>query len=191
MVPWQSGSNGREETDAEFFNPRSGRWMIDRSHVQRHVGAAIAYNIWQYYEVTGDEGFLVDYGAEMLLDMARFWASATTYDPALRRYEISGMMGPDEYHDRYPGADRPGLKNNAYTNLMAVWVLGRALAVLEILPRDARSRLCDLLAITEGDIAGWDDISRRMRLVFHDDGVLSQFEGYEALKEFDWEAYRS
>jgi len=191
MFPWQSASNGREETDLEFFNPRSNRWMEDRSHLQRHVGAAIAYNIWQYYEVTGDEGFLVDYGAEMLLDMARFWASATTYDPALRRYEISGMMGPDEYHDRYPGADRPGLKNNAYTNLMAVWVLGRALAVLEILPRDARSRLCDLLAITEGDIAGWDDISRRMRLVFHDDGVLSQFEGYEALKEFDWEAYRS
>jgi alpha,alpha-trehalase len=190
MFPWQSGSNGREETDTQFFNPRSGRWMPDHTHLQRHVGAAIAYNIWQYYEVTGDLEFLVDYGAEMLLDMARFWASATTYDPALERYEIRGVMGPDEYHDRYPGADRAGLNNNAYTNVMAVWVLVHARAVFDLLPAHVRRRIVDRLALTDQEIAEWDTISRRMRLVFHGDGILSQFEGYEALKEFDWEAYR-
>ena len=190
MFPWQSGSNGREETDTQFFNPRSGRWMPDHSHVQRHVGAAIAYNIWQYYEVTGDLEFLVDYGAEMLLDMARFWASAATYNPALDRYEIHGVMGPDEYHDRYPGADHPGLSNNAYTNVMAVWVLRRARALLDVLPDMVGHRLRDRLGLTDAEIAGWETISRRMRLVFHDDGILSQFEGYDALKEFDWEGYR-
>ena len=190
MFPWQSGSNGREETDTQFYNPRSGRWMEDHSHVQRHVGAAIAYNIWQYYEVTRDLEFLVDYGAEMLLDMARFWASATTYDPALDRYGIHGVMGPDEYHDRYPDADRPGLSNNAYTNVMAVWVLRRARAVLDLLPDAVGHRLRDRLGLTEAEIAGWETISRRMRLVFHADGILSQFEGYEALEEFDWEGYR-
>jgi alpha,alpha-trehalase len=30
-----------------------------------------------------------------------------------------------------------------------------------------------------------------MRLVFHEDGILSQFEGYEQLEEFDWDGYRS
>jgi alpha,alpha-trehalase len=190
MFPWQSGSNGREETDLQFFNPRSGRWLADHSHLQRHVGAAVAYNIWQYYEVTGDLEFLVDYGAEMLLDMARFWASATTYNVRLERYEIHGMMGPDEYHDRYPGADLPGLSNNAYTNVMAVWALARACALLEILPDNARRRVCERLAITDQEIAEWDTISRRMRLVFHADGILSQFEGYKGLKEFDWEGYR-
>jgi alpha,alpha-trehalase len=190
MFPWQSGSNGREETDTQFFNPRSGRWMADNSHLQRHVGAAVAYNVWQYYEVTADLEFLVDYGAEMLLDIARFWASASTYNARLERYEIRGVMGPDEYHDRYPGADHPGLSNNAYTNVMAVWVLARALAVLDILPDNVRRRLCDRLALTGAEIATWDTISRRMRLVFHADGIVSQFEGYEALKEFDWEAYR-
>jgi alpha,alpha-trehalase len=190
MFPWQSGSNGREETDRQFFNPRSGRWMPDHSHLQRHVGAAVAYNVWQYYQVSGDLEFLVDYGAEMLLDMARFWASATTYNERLARYEIHGVMGPDEYHDRYPGAERFGLSNNAYTNVMAVWVLTRAQAVLEILPHDIRRRLCEGLAISDAEISEWDRISRRMRLVFHADGVLSQFEGYEALEEFDWERYR-
>jgi alpha,alpha-trehalase len=190
MFPWQSGSNGREETDRQFFNPRSGRWMADHTHLQRHVGAAVAYNVWQYYEVTGDLEFLVDYGAEMLLDTARFWTSATTYNPALGRYEIRGVMGPDEYHDAYPGAERPGLDNNAYTNVMAVWVLARARAVLDVLPANVRRRVCDRLAVTDEEIAEWETMSRRMRLVFHDDGILSQFEGYEALKEFDWEGYR-
>jgi alpha,alpha-trehalase len=132
----------------------------------------------------------VDYGAEMLLDMARFWASATTYDAEADRYDIRGVMGPDEYHDRYPDADVPGLTNNTYTNVMAVWVLARALEVLDVLPDDVRRRLRDRLALTEREVAEWDTISRRMRLVFHADGILSQFEGYEALKEFDWEAYR-
>jgi trehalose/maltose hydrolase-like predicted phosphorylase len=69
-------------------------------------------------------------------------------------------------------------------------VLAHAEAVLDILPANARRRLCDRLAITDQDLAEWDTISRRMRLVFHADGVLSQFEGYEALREFDRDAYR-
>jgi trehalose/maltose hydrolase-like predicted phosphorylase len=42
MFPWQRGSNGREETDTQFFNPRSRRWMADHSHLQRYVGTAVA-----------------------------------------------------------------------------------------------------------------------------------------------------
>ena len=62
------------------LNPVSGRWVPDTSHRQRHVGIAVAYNVWQHYQATGDEEFLVHYGAEMILDIARFWASAATYD---------------------------------------------------------------------------------------------------------------
>ena len=56
--PWQSGSNGREESQIVHLNPRSGRWIPDETHLQRHVNAAIAYNIWQYFEVTRDSEFL-------------------------------------------------------------------------------------------------------------------------------------
>jgi len=62
--------------------------------------------------------------------------------------------------------------------------------VLDILPDNVCRRLCDRLGLTDAEIAEWETISRRMRLVFHGDGILSQFEGYETLKEFDWEAYR-
>ena len=50
-------------------------------------------------------------------------------------------MGPDEFHEGYPDAPTPGLNNNAYTNIMAVWVLCRALDVLDLLPDMRRAEL--------------------------------------------------
>ncbi len=190
MYPWQSGSNGREESQAVHLNPKSGRWIPDNSRLQRHVNAAIAYNIYEYYACTGDTEFLSFYGAEMMLEIARFWASTTTYNRDLDRYDILGMMGPDEYHDGYPGAEHAGLNNNAYTNLMAAWVLVKALEVLDLLPEDRSRELCEILGLDQEERNRWEQISRRMRVVFHDHDIISQFEGYHQLEEFDWDAYR-
>lgn len=190
MYPWQSGSDGREESQVLHLNPRSGRWLPDNSHRQRHINAAIVYNIWQYYQISNDREFLYFHGVESILEIARFWASLATFNPDLDRYEILGVMGPDEYHDAYPGAEQPGLNNNAYTNLMAVWVLCRALELLDLIPNEHCARICQKLAVKDAETAHWQDISRKMRLVFHEDGILSQFEGYADLKEFDWETYR-
>ena len=190
MYPWQSGSDGREETQQVHLNPQSGRWLPDHSHLQRHVNVAIAYNIWQYHEVTCDEEFLSYHGAEMFLEIARFLASLTSYDAADDRYDIRGVVGPDEYHEGYPDRDEPGLDNNTYTNVMTAWVLERALALLARLSRHRCSELRKTLALSDAELADWDRISRRMRVVFHRDGILSQFEGYEDLEEFDWEGYR-
>jgi alpha,alpha-trehalase len=190
MYPWQSGSNGREETQKIHLNPKSGRWIPDNSRNQRHVNAAIVYNICKYYQATQDMEFLCFYGAEMVLEIARFWASIATYNSELDRYEILGVMGPDEYHEAYPDASEPGLNNNAYTNVMAVWVLTEALEMLEILPEDRRSEILEILSLEEEEMNHWKDISRKIRLCFHDDGIISQFEGYDKLEEFDWEGYR-
>jgi alpha,alpha-trehalase len=190
MYPWQSGSNGREETQKIHLNPKSGRWIPDNSRLQRHVNAAIVRNIYEYYQVTEDREFLSFYGAEMILEIARFWSSISSYNPGLDRYEILGVMGPDEYHEAYPGSDRPGLDNNAYTNIMAVWVLIEALKILEILPEDRRNELCETLELQDEELDRWRDISRKMRVIFHGDGIISQFEGYDELEEFDWDGYR-
>ena len=117
----QSGSSGREESQRLHLNPRSRRWAADHTHRQRHINAAIAYNVWSYYEVTDDHEFLYSYGAELLLEIARFFASIASYDPRQDCYEIKGVMGPDEFHTAYPDADPEitgGLDNNAYTNVM-------------------------------------------------------------------------
>ncbi len=190
MFPWQSGSDGREESQKVHLNPRSGRWIPDHSRLQRHVSAAIAYNVYQYFQVTRDTEFLAFYGAELILEIARFWSSIATYRRERDRYEIFNVMGPDEYHEGYPDADSPGLHNNAYTNVMAVWVLERALEVLEVLPEDISDYLKEKLDLQAEELERWEHITRRMRIPFHGDGIISQFEGYERLKELDWEAYR-
>jgi trehalose/maltose hydrolase-like predicted phosphorylase len=190
MYPWQSGSDGREESQRLHLNPASGRWISDPTHRQRHVGIAIAYNVWQYYQTTGDREFLTHHGAEMLLEIARFWASIAGYDPSRDRYVIRGVMGPDEFHSGYPGGDENGIDNNAYTNAMAAWVLLRAIDALAALPAQSQAELLDTLRIRPDELDRWDDISRKMFVPFHDEGVITQFEGYEALDELDWDAYR-
>ncbi len=190
MYPWQSGSSGREETQQIHLNPKSGRWNPDNSHLQRHVNAALAYNIWQYYQVTEDLEFLSFYGAEMFMEIARFWASKTSFNKQIGRYEILGVMGPDEYHDAYPGANEPGLNNNTYTNIMTVWILNRALEICELLAETERKPLCEKTGFTEKEKEHWKDITRKMKIVFQKDGILSQFEGYEELEELDWDGYR-
>lgn len=193
MFPWQSGSDGREESQSLHLNPISGSWIPDYSYRQRHINAAIAYNIWQYYEITEDRDFLYDFGAELMLDIARFLASLASYDEAAERYAIRGVMGPDEFHTAYPGkdpGDEGGLDNNAYTNVMVAWTLTRALDVLDLLPENRRHELCDQLELGLRELRLWDEISRNLIIPFHDDGVISQFDGYEDLEEFDWEGYR-
>jgi alpha,alpha-trehalase len=193
MFPWQSGSDGREETQKLHLNPMSGRWVPDNSHRQRHINAAIALNVWHYYEVSEDRDFLYDYGAELILEIARFWTSLATYDTTEERYSICGVMGPDEFHTAYPGSDTSaagGLDNNAYTNFLVSWLLTRALDVLDLLPDHRRHQLCDKLELSEEELGKWDHISRNLTIPFQEDGVISQFEGYEQLEEFDWNGYR-
>jgi alpha,alpha-trehalase len=188
--PWQSGSDGREESPTLHLNPRSGRWSADNSRLQRHVNAAVAFNVWQYYQITRDEQFLSSYGAEMLLEIGRLFASLASWNEGLGRFEIRGVLGPDEFHDAYPWADAPGLDNNAYTNLMAVYCLCRAQDVLGLLPEHRGRELREALDLGDDELERWDAVSRRMRLCFHGDGILSQFEGWERLDELDWDAYR-
>ncbi|MCX9193402.1 trehalose 6-phosphate phosphorylase [Carbonactinospora thermoautotrophica] len=190
MYPWQSGSDGREESQELHLNPLSGRWLPDHSRLQRHVGSAIAYNVWQYYQATGDTAFLYTRGGEMLLEVARFWASAARYDRALDRYRICGVVGPDEYHDAYPDADRPGLDDNAYTNVTAAWTLCRALDLAQSLPAPRRAELFERLGVRREELERWEEVSRRLRVPFHR-GVISQFEGYGELAELDWDRYRA
>ncbi|WP_374985090.1 glycoside hydrolase family 65 protein [Streptomyces fradiae] len=189
MYPWQSGSDGREEAQRVHINPRSGHWLPDHSHLQHHVGSAIAYNVWRYWEATGDDEFLHTKGAEMLLEIARFWADSARYDEALDRYRIRGVMGPDEYHDAYPGAAAPGLDDNAYTNVTAAWVLARALQLMAELPEPRRRELEERIGLHHSETALWEEVSRRLYVPFHD-GVISQFHGYGELAELDWEGLR-
>lgn len=134
--PWQSGSTGQEETSKvtssqrnfnapkTHFNPLDNRWYPDNSFLQQHINIAVFYNVWKYVTNTGaleswrdildDFAFLNLYGAEMMLEIAKFWSSRCSfnektgrqdfafYGSNYLRYEILGVMGPDEFHEIDP-----------------------------------------------------------------------------------------
>jgi alpha,alpha-trehalase len=189
MYPWQSGSDGREVSQELHLNPQSGRWNPDASARAHHVGLAVAYDTWQHYQVTGDRQFLIDYGAEMLVEIARFWVGLANFDDSRARYMIRGIIGPDEFHSGYPGKEYDGIDNNAYTNVMAVWAILRAMDALDLLPLRDRLDLVGKVDLTADELDRWDHVTRRMFVPFHDD-VISQFEGYSELAELDWAHYR-
>ena len=189
MFPWQSGSDGREESQKMHLNPNSGRWNPDASARAHHIGVAVAYNVWQYYQVSGDLEYLIENGAEMLAEIARFWVSRAEFDDTKSRYVIRGVIGPDEFHSGYPDRPYDGVDNNAYTNVMAVWSIVRALDAIDALPLRDRLDLLERLGIRGRELEDWDDVSRRMYVPFHED-VISQFEGYGDLAELDWHGLR-
>src|SRR5829696_5662797 len=142
MFPWQSGSDGRDETPSQLFNVRAGSWMPDNSRRQRHVGLAIAYSTIQYVEASDDWIYLAEIGMELVVEIVRCFASMAVYDPATDRFDITGVMGPDEFHDGYPDQPGTGVRNNAYTNILLAWILKRTTALLSRLDRhdDGRTR---------------------------------------------------
>ncbi len=190
MFPWQSGSDGREESQRLHLNPRSGHWNPDASARAHHIGIAVAYSAWKFYQVTGDLAYLIDYGAELIAEVARFFVSLASYDEESERFGIRGVIGPDEFHSGYPDAPYEGIDNNAYTNVMAVWVIMRAIDALNLLPLPNRLDLLETLGLHSDELAHWEKVSRRMYIPFHD-GVISQFEGYGELAELDWDRLRT
>lgn len=191
MFPWQSGSDGREETQTLHLNPLSGEWGEDYSSLQRHVSLAVAYNIWQYYWATSDLEFLEQYGAELFLEICRFWASKASFNEQTGRYEIKKVMGPDEFHEKYPDTGEGGLKDNTYTNIMVVWAFSKAFAMLDLMSQPARDEVLAKIRLTGAELNRWRDISRKMNIVISEEGILAQYDGYFDLEELDWEAYRA
>ena len=190
MFPWQSGSNGNEETQTVHLNPVSGEWGSDHSSLQRHVSLAVAYNVWEYYHITQDKAFLKQYGLEMFLEICRFWESKAQWDEKTGRYSIDGVMGPDEFHEKYPNTEKGGLKDNAYTNIMVAWLFKTAGRLLNEVGDKAKKSLSKAIDFKDEELSHWEDIRKKLRLVISKDGIIAQYDGYFDLKELDWDYYR-
>ncbi len=104
--------------------------------IEQHITADVAYGIWQYYMVTGDQDFMDRYGYELLMDTAKFWASRLEWSGEDERYHINDVVGPDEYKEH---AD-----DNAFTNYMAHWNLGIAIRYYEELKEKAPDKFAEL-----------------------------------------------
>ncbi|WP_051261585.1 beta-phosphoglucomutase family hydrolase [Desulfovibrio inopinatus] len=190
MYPWQTADTGGEETQELHYNPEADTWGPDLSRRQRHVSIAVFYNVWRYARDTGDRRFVLDYGAEMMIEIARFWASIAQYDEADGKYHIQGVMGPDEFHEKLPGSEEPGLKDNAYTNIMVVWLLNKAKELVQSLGVSSKRALKERIDFDISEVQAWKTIAECMNVIITDNDIISQFEGYMDLQDLDWEYYK-
>lgn len=191
MFPWQSGLDGSEQSQELHLNPISGEWKEDHSRLQRHVSLAIAYNVWQYWHNTKDVDFMNQYGLELLLEIAHFWESKAQWDDSEQRYLIEGVMGPDEFHESYPGSEKGGFKNNAYTNMMVVWLFEEIGKLRQEISEQVFSEIQKKVEMDQAAFERMAAIQHSLGLEISESGIIAQHQGYFQLKEIDWDYYKN
>lgn len=148
---------------------------------QYHINADIAYALNKYVEITGDEEFLARYGAEILVETARFWLDLGFFSSRRDgRFCINAVTGPDEYNAL--------VDNNYFTNLMAQENLRLAVRTLAALDPDARALLVDRTGLAADEPDAWSEAAERMYLP-HDErlGVHPQDDTFLDKEVWDFE----
>jgi maltose phosphorylase len=102
-------------------------WEITFEEIHRN--GAVAFAIYNYVRYTGDKDYLVSYGLEVLIGIARFWSQRVNWSEARQQYVMLGVTGPNEYENN--------VNNNWYTNTLAVWCLEYALEVIRYVKQQA------------------------------------------------------
>ena len=147
--------------------------LWQHASLQLQPGTAVAYGIWHYVHLTGDDGFLWQYGAEMLLQIARFLASRVARSSRSGKFGFYGVMGPDEFHMM--------VNNNAYTNYMGKRTLDYAAEVLERMrleqPEDY-ARLREKTRLEQEETDTWRKIAREMVIPYGENGLIEQHDGF-------------
>ena len=145
---WQSDVNGEETCVL---------WQYADHQV--HINSDVAVAVWHYYAATGDVDFLFDYGAEILLETARYWTERVDAVPGRPGYQLLGVMGPDEY--------KPLTNNNAYTNYTARLNLNLAVKVARRMAQQAPDkfeRLIQKIDLQECELDRFTEIAAGISL---------------------------
>ncbi|MBQ3668964.1 MAG: family 65 glycosyl hydrolase [Clostridia bacterium] len=155
------------------LNGEEGCALWQHASLQLQPSTAVAYGIWHYVHLTQDDAFLWEYGAEILLQIARFLYSRAAKSSKSGKYGFYGVMGPDEFHMM--------VNNNAYTNYMGKRSLAYAADTLERMRTQcpqAYAALIEKTALAPEEIAAWRDMADNMYIPCGADGLIEQHDGY-------------
>jgi len=162
--PWESAETGRDVTPTSAVNRAGEIIPILTGSMEEHVVAQVAWAVGQYVDWTNDRAFADGPGLELLTETARYWASRVERDEA--GAHISGVIGPDEYHEN--------IDDNAFTNVMARWNLRRA--------ADA-AQVATTTDVGPKEIASWREIANSLVDGFDPaTKIYEQFAGFHALE---------
>ncbi len=174
MFPWESADTGAETTPSWYKDGSGEIQKVLTMEQECHITADIAYGVIHYFSATNDIEFLLDYGLEIILEAARFWASRVEYNQRKKRYEINNVIGPDEFHE--------GINNNAYTNLLVQWNLRTAAKLCRVFQRrcpDKVKKLMTRINLKPSDLEDWKQIASKIYIPSSKrTGILEQFEEF-------------
>jgi trehalose/maltose hydrolase-like predicted phosphorylase len=187
QYPWESTLDGGEATPDAIIHPESGELIpVLNGSLELHITASVAFASWHYWDATGDDEFMRQYGAELLLSTATFWASRVTYNAGSGEYEINDVIGPDEWHEH--------VNNNAFTNIMARWNIQTALDALNWLmsvDTEKAQELLRQLQLDEAQLQYWRAVVKDIRIPQDKpSGLFVQFDDFFKLERLDQEQFR-
>jgi trehalose/maltose hydrolase-like predicted phosphorylase len=181
---WESADTGEDVTPAYYFTARGERKDTRTGEEEHHLNADIGFAVWQYWQATGDERHLLEEGAQLLVELARFWASRAERD-ADGRWHVRVVIGPDEYHE--------GVDDNAYTNQLAAWLLHRTAELVAWLAGRHPDRFASLaaaLGLDDAEPAGWRAVADGLvDGVDPETGLIEQHRGFHQLQPVDLAAF--
>ncbi|MCQ2448893.1 MAG: hypothetical protein MJ132_01705 [Clostridia bacterium] len=156
--PFNSGISGKELV-----------WPVSRHPImQIHIVSDVAWSINNYYNCTGDDDFMIEYGMEMLFEICRYWLSRVEKDE--RGYVIMQVTGTDEQH--------PYVDNNAYTNYCVRYLLDRTLMFCEKYG-DKLNAVKTKVALQADELTAFADLAKNLYLpMVKETGMIPQFDGY-------------
>jgi kojibiose phosphorylase len=184
LFPWESAGTGDEVTPRWVPGANGESIRIWCGDIELHIATDVAYAAWQHWQMTGDDDWMRDYGAEILLDTAVFWGSYVTWNEHDRAYEIKDVIGPDENHEH--------VDNNAFTNGMVQWHLRSALMLWEWLSHsypDTAARLQTALNLTPERFNHWAEVAQSLVMRRDQTGLIEQFDGFFDLEDVNLADY--
>jgi alpha,alpha-trehalose phosphorylase len=147
---------------------------------QYHINACIAHALHRYVEVRGDPGFLLEVGAELLVETARLWGDLGFFDDH-GRFRIHRVTGPDEY--------TTVVNDNTFTNLMARHNLRYAAQVVHDLEQThpaAYRELAEKVGLDPGEVKAWERAAEAMFVPYDERlGIHAQDASFLELEQWD------
>lgn len=179
---WESTDSGEDRTPAAAMLPDGTMLRIHNGEQEHHIAAAIPHAVMRYWSATGDDAFMREYGAELVIECARFWASRVT--PGDGHFTIRRVIGPDEFHI--------GVDNNAFTNAMAAWTLRTAATLGEGIGGDESGASSNApWGASAREIEEWRRLASRLACTaFAEDRLYAQFDGFFGLDAVDVTPFR-
>ena len=155
--------------------------LWQHSNLQLHVGTAISYGIWHYVKNTGDKEFLHSKGAEMLIQISRFYATRGQWGQQSGKYGYFGVMGPDEFQLM--------VNNNCYINLMAQKSFEYTLDTLSEMKKQAPEAfafVAEKTGLRDEELTDWKNKADNMKIPVDEvTGVFEEHDGFFDMPHID------